>query len=266
MQRVQALPTPVIAMAQAGLMKVVDFQDCAYGTTYLDRLDRIIARDDAAHDWQLSATAAKYIANAMAYDDIIRVADLKTRAPRLSRIREEMGASEENLIELTEFFHPRAEEIVSLMPAKMGARWEASPRRMAVLKRLFNKGRRLRTHTLRSFVMLHVLGGLKGYRLRTLRHAVEVAHLETWLRDSLAVLEQDYPLSVELLKNRRLVKGYSDTHARGLTKFGTVMAAVDLLNGREDAADWMARLREAALKDPEGEALAVAIATVRSFV
>lgn len=266
MQRVQALPAPVIAMAQAGLMKVVDFQDCAYGTTYLDRLDRIIARDDAAHDWQLSATAAKYIANAMAYDDIIRVADLKTRAPRLSRIREEMGASEENLIELTEFFHPRAEEIVSLMPAKMGARWEASPRRMAVLKRLFNKGRRLRTHTLRSFVMLHVLGGLKGYRLRTLRHAVEVAHLETWLRDSLAVLEQDYPLSVELLKNRRLVKGYSDTHARGLTKFGTVMAAVDLLNGREDAADWMARLREAALKDPEGEALAGAIATVRSFV
>jgi indolepyruvate ferredoxin oxidoreductase beta subunit len=71
---------------------------------------------------------------------------------------------------------------------------------------------------------------------------------------------------VELLKNRRLLKGYADTHARGLTKFGTVMAAAALLEGREDAAQWMARLREAALQDPEGKALEGAIQTVRSFV
>ena len=43
----------------------------------------VLARDDAAHGWVLSREAAKYIANAMAYDDIIRVADLKTRAPPL---------------------------------------------------------------------------------------------------------------------------------------------------------------------------------------
>jgi indolepyruvate ferredoxin oxidoreductase beta subunit len=71
---------------------------------------------------------------------------------------------------------------------------------------------------------------------------------------------------VEMLKNRRLVKGYSDTHARGLSKFATVMGAVTLLQGRDDAAEWMARLREAALQDPEGKALEGAIQTVRSFV
>lgn len=264
--RVQGLPEPVQEMAQAGLTKVVDFQDCAYGGAYLDRLDAVIARDDAVQDWLLSATAAKYIANAMAYDDIIRVADLKTRAPRLDRIRDEMGAKDANLVELTEFFHPRAEEVASLMPAKMGAKWEANPKRMALLNRLFNKGRRLRTHTLRSFLMLHFLGGLKGYRLRTRRHEVEVAHLENWLEASLAPLAKDYALSVELLKNRRLVKGYSDTHVRGLTKFSTVMGAASLLDGRADAAEWMNRLREAALQDPEGKALAGAIETVRSFV
>ncbi len=142
----------------------------------------------------------------------------------------------------------------------------ANPKRMALLNRLFNKGRRLRTHTLRSYLMLHFLGGLKGYRLKTRRHAVEVVHLETWLRDSLAVLDQDYALAVELLKNRRLVKGYSDTHARGLSKFATVMGAAGMLTGREDAAEWMNRLREAALQDPEGKALDGAIQTVRSFV
>ncbi len=264
--RAQNLPEVVRAMATAGLHKVVDFQDCAYGATYLDRVEDILARDDADHDWALTATAAKYIANAMAYDDIIRVADLKTRAPRMDRIRNEMGAGDANLIELTEFFHPRAEEIASMMPAAMGARWEADPKRMALLDRVFNKGRRLRTHTLRSFLMLHFLGGLRNYRLRTRRHQVEVIHLDAWLNDSLSWLDADYALAVEMLKNRRLIKGYSDTHARGLTKFGTVMQAARLLKGRKDAAAWMNRLREAALQDPEGKALEGAIATVRSFV
>ncbi|MDF1729094.1 MAG: indolepyruvate oxidoreductase subunit beta family protein, partial [Sulfitobacter sp.] len=216
LRRAESLPDPVQPMARAGLRRVVDFQDCAYGALYLDRLDRVIAQDDAARDWVLATEGAKYIATAMAYDDIIRVADLKTRAPRFDRIRDEMGAQQDQLVELTEFFHPRAEEIASLMPARMGARWEASPRRMALLDRMFGKGRRLRTHRLRSFLMLHMLGGLKGYRLRTRRHAVEVAHLEGWLEACLGMVSRDYDLAVELLRNRRLIKGYSDTHARGL--------------------------------------------------
>ncbi len=266
MKRLNGLPVPVQQMAHAGLMKVVDFQDCDYGAQYLDRLQGVIDRDDAAQGWQLGTTAAKYIATAMAYDDIIRVADLKTRQPRMDRIRAEMGAGSAHLLQLTEFFHPRADEIAGLMPARMGAAWEASPKRMALLERLFNKGRRLRTHTLRSFLILHFLGGLKGYRLKTRRHAIEMAHLDAWLTDSLAVRADDYALSLELLKNRRLVKGYSDTHARGLTKFGTVMGAATLLKGRKDAAEWMNRLREAALQDPDGAALDGALQTVRSFV
>ncbi len=266
MARIAVMPAPVQDMAKAGLAKVVDFQDCAYGAEYLDHLDGVLARDSAARDWALSAVAAKYIANAMAYDDIIRVADLKTRSTRFDRITDEMNVEEGQLVELTEFFHPRAEEIASLMPAKMGAKWEADPRRMAMLDRWFNKGRRLRTHRLRSFVMLHLLGGLKGYRRRTRRHEVEQAHLTEWLRQSLAPLEQDYALSVELLKCRRLIKGYSDTHARGLSKFATVMEAAKLLDGREDAADWVARLREAALQDPDGKALDGAVQTIRSFI
>ncbi|MFG6565082.1 indolepyruvate oxidoreductase subunit beta family protein [Sulfitobacter sp. 1A13421] len=264
--RADRLPEPVRDLALAGLAKVVNFQDCAYGALYLDRLDTVLARDDAAHDWALSAAAAKYIANAMAYDDIIRVADLKTRAPRLSHIRQEMRAGGENLLQLTEYFHPRAEEIAGLMPARLGAKVEASEAWMARLNRWFDKGRRLRTDRLPAFLMLHFLGGLKGYRLRTHRHALEVAHLEDWLSRCLAEVETDYALAVELVKCRRLIKGYSDTHARGLGKFDRVMDAADLLRGRDDAAEWIARLREAALQDAEGKALDGAIATVRSFV
>ncbi|MGV8985540.1 MAG: indolepyruvate oxidoreductase subunit beta family protein [Cypionkella sp.] len=263
--QVESLPAAVAEMALPGLRKVVDFQDLAYGAEYLGRLQRVLARDTAAQGFVLSREAAKYIANAMAYDDVIRVADLKTRGPRFTRIAKEMRVKKGNLLHLTEFMHPRAEEIAGMLPAALGAKVQASPVWMARLERWFSKGRRLRTDGLFAYGALHVLGGMKFWRRRTLRHAQEVGHLEAWLATALGYLPR-YDLAVEVVRCRRLVKGYSDTHARGLSKFDRVLEAAALVAGREDAADWVRRLREAALKDEEGKALDGAIATIRSFV
>ena len=261
--RISALPGEVAEMAEPGLRKVVDFQDLAYGRAYLDRLEQLLRLDRAPHGF--GREAAKYLANAMAYDDVIRVADLKTRGRRFDRIRAEMGVGGAQLLRLTEFMHPRAEEIAGLLPAGLGARVAASPVWMARLDRWFSKGRRLRTDGLAAFVILYLVGGLKGWRLRTLRHAEEVAHRERWLAAAVGYLDGDYGLAVEVIRCRRLVKGYSDTHARGLSKFDRVLAGIALVAGREDAADWARRLREAALKDEEGRALDGALATIRTF-
>lgn len=259
-----ALPGPAREMAGLGLQKCVGFQDVAYGEEYLTRLKPFAALDDEAHGFGLTTEAAKYIANAMAYDDVIRVADLKTRARRFSRIREEMRAGEAP-VRLTEFMHPRAEEIAGLLPARWGAWCEASPKRMARIERWFSKGRRLRTHRMGAFSMLYILGGLRRYRRKTHRHAIEQAHLERWLSRCLKTAQTDYAFAVELLRCRRLIKGYSDTHSRGLTKFDRTMEGADLLEGRDDAAQWQARLREAALQDEKGDALDGALKTIRSF-
>ena len=262
--RAARMPAAVAEMAHLGLRKVVEFQDLAYGATYLGRVEAVLARDQAP--FELARQAAKYIANAMAYDDVIRVADLKTRAGRAERIAAEMGARAGNVVQLTEFLHPRAEEVVGLLPAKLGARLEASPVWMARLDRWFKKGRRLRTDSLRAYLVLYVLGGMKKRRLGSLRHRQEVAHLERWLAVALGYLPANYDLAVEVIRCRRLVKGYSDTHARGLSKFERVLAGIALVASRPDAADWARRLREAALKDEEGAALDGALATIRSFV
>ena len=263
-RRAQALPAPVAELAEPGLRKVVEFQDLAYGSEYLTRLDVILTRDSADHGHILTREAAKYIANAMAYDDVIRVADLKTRASRLTRINAEMRLTGGNLMQLTEYMHPRAEEIAGLLPAGLGARVAASPAWMARLDRWFSKGRRMRTDSLLAFAVLHAVGGLKFWRRRTLRHAQELAHLDQWLATALAVLPR-YDLAVELIRCRRLIKGYSDTHARGLSKFDRVLAATARVADRPDAADWCRRLREAALIDEEGKALDGAIRTIDSF-
>ena len=263
--RAAKLPLPVAEMAVAGLRKVVDFQSVTYGSDYLNQLQSIISCDDAAQGYRLSVAAAKYIANAMAYDDVIRVADLKTRPGRFDRMRAEMGAKDANLMQVTEFMHPRAAEIAGMLPAKWGARVEASPKWMARLDQWFNKGRRLRTDGIFAFLALHIIGGLRGYRLRTLRHRYEVDHLARWLALALQTRAIDYDLAVEIIRCRRLIKGYSDTHARGLSKFDRVLAGIELVKHRDDAAEWARRLRDAALMDEEGKALEGALATIRSF-
>ncbi|MHA3916620.1 indolepyruvate oxidoreductase subunit beta family protein [Halovulum sp. GXIMD14793] len=258
--RTETLPPAAQEMARVGLQKVVDFIDLGYGRDYLDRLEQI-ASDDP--NGALTREAAKYLANSMAYDDVTQVADLKTRAPRRQRIETEMGTAEGGVMQVTEFLHPRAEEIVGLFPARVGAWAEARPGVMWVIDRLFNRGRRMRSDRMIPFAMLYLLGGLRAYRRRTHRHAIEMAHIDHWL--GTALNQSDRALSIELLRCRRLIKGYSDTHARGLSKFDRVIGALDLLKGREDAADWIARLRQAALQDEDGNALDGAIKTFGTF-
>lgn len=261
--RVAALPADARAMARLGLAKVVDFLDPRYGGNYLDRLGRAIEGDAAP--FAFSREAAKYLANAMVYDDIIRVADLKTRRSRAERVRKEAGVKDGQTLVTTEYFHPRMEEVSGLLPARLGEALTARPNLMRRLDRFVDRGRRIRTDGMFGFGLLWTIAGLRRWRRGTLRHRGEIAHLDGWFALALAERAGDYALGTEVLKCRRLIKGYSDTHARGLSKYDRVLSALPVLRGRHDAADWLRRLREAALADADGIALDGALKTVRSF-
>ncbi|MDG4897960.1 indolepyruvate oxidoreductase subunit beta family protein [Mesorhizobium sp. WSM4976] len=263
--RVASLPEPMRDMAERGLKKVVDFQDIAYGAEYLDRLDTAVALDNVERNYALSIAAAKHLANAMCYDDMIRVADLKTRSTRDRRVRKEVGVEEGSVLQVTEYFHPRIEEFCGTLPASLGSYIESRPKLAAFLDRRINRGRHIRTDSLTGFAMLWFIGGLRRWRRRLLRHKVEVEHLERWYSLALSHARQDYALATEILNCRRLIKGYSDTHARAQSKFDRVLSALPLLKGREDAADWIRRLREAALKDEKGDMLDGALKTVATL-
>lgn len=263
--RVAALPQPLRDMAERGLKKVVDYQDIAYGGEYLDRLDKAVALDDAERGYALLIAAAKHLANAMCYDDMIRVADLKTRSTRDRRVRKEVGVKEGSVLQVTEYFHPRIEEFCGTLPAGLGSYIESRPKLAAFLDRRINRGRHIRTDSFTGFAMLWFIGGLRRWRRRLLRHKVELEHLERWYGLALSHARQDYALATEILNCRRLIKGYSDTHARAQSKFDRVLSALPMLKGREDAADWIRRLREAALKDEKGDMLDGALKTVATL-
>jgi len=261
-----AFPEPLHSIIAAGLRRTVDYQDADYGAEYLDRLSAILRLDSAAQKFALTASAAKHIARAMTYDDVIRVADLKTRAARMIRVRAEVAAKDDQVLTTTEFMHPRLEELAGILPKVWGERVENSKALQMLLKPFVGRPRRVQTGTIRWFVPLFIVGGLKGLRRGSLRHARERAHLESWLGNVTATAPKGYALAVELVETRRLIKGYGDTHARGESKFDKVMAAADRLAGRADAADWVRRLRTAALADEEGTALDAGLKTVGSFL
>jgi indolepyruvate ferredoxin oxidoreductase beta subunit len=258
-------PGAAHGMIAAGLRRVVDYQDLPYGAEYLDVLAGLLPLDRAPGHGLL-IEAAKYLAAAMAYDDVIRIADLKTRSSRFRRVEAEVGVKAGQIVGVTEFMHPRTEEVCGLLPPGLGGFLEGNRVARRAMDWAFNRGRRVRTDTVRGFLMLYAVAGLRGWRRRTLRHRQEMTHRHGWLAQVRQAAAVDYDLAIELLRNRRLVKGYSDTHARGLSKFGRVMEAAAQLQGREDAAVWVRRLREAALRDEEGLALGETLRTIDSFL
>jgi indolepyruvate ferredoxin oxidoreductase beta subunit len=257
-------PVEAHAILAAGLRRVVDFQDIAYGREYLDLVATFLPFQHGT-DATLVRAAAKYIALAMAYDDVIRVADLKTRASRFDRVRAEVTAAPDQIVDITEFMHPRMEEVIGTLPAKLGLWFEARPRLLHALDRVVNRGRRVRTTTIRWFLPLYLLAGLRRFRRATLRHKREVAHRDAWLEAARAAAASNPALAKAIIELRRLVKGYSDTHARGLSKFDKALAAAIRLRERGDAPDWVRRLRDAALADEDGKILDGAIATIATL-
>jgi indolepyruvate ferredoxin oxidoreductase beta subunit len=267
LDRIRAgFPAACQPMVFAGVTRLVDYQDVAYAHEYLDRLDTFhradLANDGGSRGFAFTQAAAKYLAVAFAYDDVIRVADLKTRAARFARVRREVGARDDQVLHTTEYMHPRIEEVLGVLPAGIGRFVEARPRLRQALDRIVNRGRRVRTDTILVFVALAAVGQARSWRRRSYRHLSEMAHVENWLAVALAHVGRNYDLATEVLACRRLVKGYSDTHARGLSKFDRVLAMADRLADLPDGAAWLRRLKQAALKDESGEALEGAIKTV----
>ena len=258
--RIEAeLPFIAREFATEGLRRTIDFQDLAYGALYLDRL-QLAAAWDAAHGGiarrhELIRELARHLALWMTFDDTFRVADLKTRSSRFERFRAEVNAAPDQIVSVTEFMHPRLQEVADSLPAGLG-RWAA---RQAWLGRWFAKGRKVQTSSLRGFLMLSVLATGRRWRRSTLRFQREDAAIEAWLKRVRELAASDYAAAVELVRCQKLIRGYGETHERGARNFGLIVAALDGASGAGLAAR-IRRLREAALADEKGAKLAEVLA------
>ena len=243
-----------------GLRRLVDYQDPAYAALYLERLGavRASANGSDADSTLLMQETARHLALWMSYEDTIRVADLKTRDSRFARVRDEVRAETGQVLAINEYLHPRLQEIADTLPARVG-RWLLAsrlPRRL--VERAACKGRVVQTSSLRGYLLLWAIAGLRRWRRATLRFGQEQARIEVWLADIRDAAATDLPLGTEIARCQRLVKGYGETHERGLRNFFTLRGTW-AQRERLVPAQTLATLRDAALADEQGLALRAAM-------
>jgi indolepyruvate ferredoxin oxidoreductase beta subunit len=261
---VRDYPEPVRETVMQGAARVADYQDIAYAKLYLDRLDPILtAERNARGDFSTTRETARYLALWMSYEDVIRVAQIKTRAARLDRVRAGGGAKAEQPVIITEFLKPGLDEFCSIMPGFVAHPLLAWADRTGRRDKL-NVGLHIRTNTIFGFALLRLMAAMRFWRRRGYRFGVEQALIERWLAAIKAALAREPALAREIAECARLIKGYSDTHRRGRGNFLRLMdtivdptLAAPRANADIDAnaAAALAVARKAALADPEGAAL-----------
>ncbi len=258
-------PAHLHGIVVEGIRRLMDYQDGAYAEIYLRRLSEV-SRWDAgaggmARGYALTAAVARYLALWMSYEDTIRVADLKTRRSRFERFRNELGAAPGQIVHVSEYMHPRFQELCDTLPAPIGRRLASSEAAARLLAPLFRRGRHMNTTRWAGFTALYLVAALRRWRRGTLRYQVEQARIDAWLT-RIRMSAADYELAVEIAECQRLIKGYGDTHERGLSRFAAIMQFLDRENDGPELAGRVRRLRSAALADEDGHELG---AVLREF-
>jgi indolepyruvate ferredoxin oxidoreductase beta subunit len=239
-----------------GRERLRDYQGDKYAALYEERMKPFLSGDA-----RLAAEVARHLALWMAYEDIIRVADLKTRASRFARVRREVGAKEHEPVVVIDYLKPGVEEFASILPAALGKRLVSWAERRGKLD-AYNVGMHIRTSGLPGYLLVRSLAWLKPWRPMSYRYREEQQLIEGWLGLVADAAKRDAALALEVAECARLIKGYGETHRRGKANFlGIVDALVEspaTSDPREQAAA-IRKAREAALADPEGKALGSAL-------
>lgn len=268
--RIEAkFPASVQGMLWEGVKRLVDYQDPAYGDLYLSRVEAIATNESqqssgpapGGSEAELTSAVARYLALWMSYEDTIRVAALKIRRSRFERIEQAARRSKSELVYVTEFMHPRAEEICDTLPASIGKFAGNTAVTRHLLEWMTRSGRKVRTNTILGFLLLYGIASLRRWRRHTLRYKREDERIEIWLEKIRSLSRKNYEAAVALAECQRLIKGYGDTHERGWQNFSTVMECVNRIGGDAITGSVIRGLRNAALADESGKELEQAATT-----
>lgn len=253
-----------------GHARVCEYQNAAYGERYAARLRRVLAAEKLGdpqnlHGHRTTVEMARWIALWMAFDDIVLVADLKSRASRQARVRDEVKAGNDDLLKVYDHFKPGAPEFAAMLPASLAQRvlaWDR--RRVAAGKTPWALPLKIGTHSVLGMLALRGLAATKRLRPLGSRFHAEQALIDRWLDAVVQLTAMHAPLGHEVALCGRLIKGYGSTNERGKDNLLHIIdhLALPALGDPFSAAQRcqaVAAARQAALSDEAGKALDLAL-------
>ena len=259
------LPDEAAGLAAEGVRRLTDYQDAAYAAEYLGHLRRFTAHQAATP--AMLAALARHMALRMSYEDTHRVAELKLRQARLSKVHAEAKARPGDIVDVREFMKPGPEEVFGMLPAKLGARLVALSQRRGWSA--LSLPMKVKTTRFSGFIRLKALAYAKRWRHKSLRHHEEMAWLDLWLGHVATALDRKPEAAIQIVETARLVRGYGSTYKRGVRNWSLIESEIiaPCLDGRlpvDDLADAVLQARIAAVKDPDGQALDRVVSAFRA--
>jgi indolepyruvate ferredoxin oxidoreductase beta subunit len=256
-----SFPQTVQEMFGLGHARLLEYQGKDYAELYVRRLQQVLAAENEAdpqstHGHATTREMARWLALWMAFDDIVRVADLKSRASRWSRVRGEVKPGDDDLLKLYDHFKPGVPEFAALLPASFAGRLKAWDRkRVSDGKQPWALPLKIGTHSVFGMLSLRLLASMKWLRVRGSRYAVEQQMIEKWLQGVVQGTRRGWQLGHEIALCGRLIKGYGVTNERGKENLLHVLDHLAQGADAQAAALAVRAARDAALADDAGKAL-----------
>ena len=200
--------------------RLTEYQDEEYAELYRSRMNNLLAQSDQlqAQQSDVLEETARRLANWMAYEDIAWVAELKTQPQRFTQILNECNIDKGQIIRITDYLKPRAEEIADMLPTAWG---EKIHQRLQNGKSLpfLGTGRRIPSNAAWGYWLLRATASLKRWRRTSFRYKNEQQEIETWLENMAVSLPRSTAFALSLAELPRVRKGYSDTLSRGIAAY-----------------------------------------------
>ena len=251
-----SLPEGAVRIVSDGIHRLMDYQGAAYAKLYVERLERFIDKGLAAETY---CEIAKLMAERMAYQDAIRIAQLK-----LAEYRDSDGQ-----IISTDIKQFRLDELVDALPEV------AADPILTVLDYVGWTRQRVSipfsTASRWGIRRLKMEAWLRRWRLFSIRYGQERQWVERWLHMiTRAMVKQ--PAAIEaVVATATMVQGHGDAYRQGLADWHTIIddlakPTFDGVLPLTDLAGAIAEARAAAMPDPRQASLKRAIAQIRARV
>ncbi|VIO81065.1 DUF6537 domain-containing protein [Bradyrhizobium ivorense] len=254
-----ACPAHLGPAVSGAIHLMIEYQSTSYAQLYVDRLNRFVGRrgvDDA-----MLADIAQLLAQRMAYEDPIRIAQLK-----LGEVNAAGGLTARSADDIKKF---RLDELIDALPAVI-----ADP----ILGMLDWFGWRHRRVSIRfsansrfSVRRLRIEAGLKRWRLFSIRYAKERVWVERWLHMIDRSLTKQPAAATAVIQTATMISGYGDPYRQGIADWhaiidGLAKPTFDGVLALPDLAAAITEARAAIMPDPRQAALKRKIAEIRARV
>ena len=254
----EALPERLAPVVSEAIHLLIEYQSAGCARLYVDRLRRFVGRRDV--DEAMLSEIARLMAERMAYQDPIRIAQLKLA--ELDKAGAQGGSAE-----VIKF---RLDELVEALPAVIAEpvldalEWAGWVRKSRVSIRFSNRNRL-------GIRRLKIEAGLRRWRLFSVRYAKERVWVERWLHMIDRSLTKQPQAASAIIETATMIKGHGEAYRQGLADWhaiidGLAKPTFDGVLALSDLAGAIAEARAAAMPDPRQATLKRKIAEIRARV